>query len=231
MVNNFLKRLFVAQCCLCGVDAIDPICPSCRRELPWIDSACTQCGLSLSPLLPGNNGLCGQCLVEPPPFVRCIGALEYRPPISHLIGAFKYQRKLHYGRILSLLLVERLRAEPTTCLVDALVPVPLHWRRRWNRGFNQAEIIGDELARALNIPLRAKTLLRRQFGTPQQDLSAAERRRNLRGNFEVRGDVRQLHIALIDDVMTTGATASEITRALLDAGAASVQVWCLARTP
>lgn len=226
MVNNFLRRLVVAQCCLCSGDTIDPICPPCLRELPWIDSACTQCGLALP-----DGGICGQCLIEPPPFERCISALEYRPPISHLIGAFKYQRKLHYGRILSLLLAERLRGELTTRHIDALVPVPLHWRRRWRRGFNQAEIIGDELSRALDIPLRAKALIRRQLGTPQKDLSAAERRRNLRGNFEARGDLRQLHIALIDDVVTTGATASEITRTLLDAGAASVRVWCLARTP
>jgi ComF family protein len=226
MVNNCLRRLVVAQCCLCGGDTIEPICKPCLRELPWIDSACTQCGLGLP-----DEGLCGQCLVEPPPFTRCIGALEYRPPISHLIGAFKYQRKLHYGRLLSLLLAERVCAESIPSNVDALVPVPLHWRRRWSRGFNQAEIIGDELSRALTIPLRAKALIRRHLGTPQQDLSAAERRRNLRGNFETRGDVRGLHLALVDDVVTTGATASEITRTLLDAGAASVQVWCLARTP
>lgn len=226
MVNNFLGRLIAAQCCLCGSDTIDPICPPCRNELPWITNACTQCGLSLS-----MDGICGQCLIEPPPFTRCIGAFEYRPPISHLIGAFKYQRKLHYGRALSLLLAERLLAAHATPTADVLMPVPLHWRRRWKRGFNQTEIIGDELSRALKIPLNARALIRRHLGTPQQDLSAVERRRNLRDNFSVRGDWRGAHIAVIDDVVTTAATTSEITRTLLNAGAATVQVWCLARTP
>lgn len=229
MVNNFLKRLFAAQCSLCGGDTPEPICEPCRRELPWIDAACVQCGLSLPHSdLPGGD-LCGQCLVEPPPFTRCIAALEYRAPVSHLIGAFKYQRKLSHGRNLSQLLAERLRAETATA--DAIVPVPLHWRRRWTRGFNQAEIIGDELARALHIPLLTSALTRLQLGTPQQQLSAAKRARNLRGNFAARDNVRGLRIGLVDDVVTTGATASEITRVLLNAGAASVQVWCLARTP
>jgi ComF family protein len=111
------------------------------------------------------------------------------------------------------------------------VPVPLHWRRRWTRGFNQAEVIADELAYRLRIPLHAQALLRRQQHTPQQQLTAAQRRRNLRSGFAIRGDVRGRHVALVDDVVTTGATAAEIARTLLDAGAASVQVWCLARTP
>lgn len=225
MVNKFLRQLFATQCSVCGGDTPEPICPPCLGELPWIDGACAQCGLSLP-----APGLCGHCLVEPPPFERCIGAFEYRAPVSHLIGAFKYQRALHYGRLLSALLVERLRAEPALD-ADLIVPVPLHWRRRWGRGFNQAEIIGDELAHALEIPLSANALLRTEAGTPQQHLTAAERRRNLRGCFRVRGDLADRHIALVDDVVTTGATAAEITRTLLDAGAASVQVWCLARTP
>jgi len=225
MVNNFLLRLFASQCCICGGDSAESICSPCASELPWTDTACTQCGLSLS-----APGLCGQCLIEPPPFTRCISAFEYRAPVSHLIGAFKYQRRLVYGRALSALLAARLHTEPELA-ADIIVPVPLHWRRRWTRGFNQAEVIADELAHRLRIPLHAKALLRLKQHTPQQQLTAVQRRRNLRSGFAIRGDVRGRHVALVDDVVTTGATAAEIARTLLDAGAAAVQVWCLARTP
>jgi ComF family protein len=146
------------------------------------------------------------------------------------VAHFKYSGRLAYGRLLSRELLRRL-ADEADLQANLLMPVPLHWRRRWSRGFNQAEIIGDELSRALKLPLQTRWLSRVRATTPQQSLSAAERRRNLRAAFALRAPLTGLHIALIDDVVTTGATVGEISRLLLAAGAASVQVWCLARTP
>ena len=224
---NYLpwRRLPASSCALCGNTASGGICPPCHEELGWIDHGCANCGLPLP-----YRGLCALCQINPPPFARCICPLTYEAPISHLIGAFKYQRKLQYGRMLSQLLIERLR-EYDELAADVIVPAPLHWRRRWTRGFNQAEIVGDEISRAFAIPLQARWLRRIRSTPPQQALTAEQRRQNLRGAFVATRSLHGLHVALIDDVVTTCATVSEISQVLLDAGAASVQVWCLARTP
>ncbi len=230
MVNSLywrrlLGRLSAEPCALCDAPSASGICAACLDELDWIDNACAQCGLPLP-----HAGLCALCQIKPPPFARCICPLTYEMPVSHLISAFKYRHQLHYGRILSRLLIERLR-QCDALAADVIVPAPLHWRRRWARGFNQAEVIGDELGRALGIPLQARWLRRVRATPRQQELNAEQRRKNLRGAFAVSQPLPGLHVALIDDVVTTCATASEMSRELLAAGAASVQIWCLARTP
>jgi ComF family protein len=222
---RIFRRPGLQNCALCGNSSNSGICAACNHDLSWIDQACTHCGIPLPHL-----GLCALCQIKPPPFSRCISPFAYAAPLSHLLGAFKYEHKLHYGRILSGFLVERLR-ECDDLAADIIVPTPLHWRRRWSRGFNQAEIIGDELSRALAIPLEAQALRRVRATPRQQQLNAEQRRKNLRGAFAASRSVQGAHVALVDDVVTTCATSTEISRVLLAAGAASVQVWCLARTP
>jgi ComF family protein len=228
-----------SHCLLCGLPGIEmqaaDLCADCSAELPRIGQHCPHCGLPLpdphrTVSVPLASSPCGQCLLAPPPYRRCIAPLLYRPPVAQLIARFKYSGRLACGRLLCDELLRRLRCEPDPG-ADLIVPVPLHWRRRWARGFNQAEIIGDELSRALRIPLRSDLLARSRPAPPQQSLGADQRRRNLRGAFALRGPAVGLDIALVDDVVTTGATAAEIAGLLLGAGARSVQVWCLARTP
>ncbi len=224
-----LKTSLPRSCALCASPAQNDICTGCERELPRITAACRWCGIPFE-----GGELCGDCLTDPPAFARCIAPLRYEAPISHLLGAFKYQGNFNYGRILSRLLIERLRQEfrrPEPIAIDAIVPVPLHWSRRWRRGFNQAELIADELSRALNLPMQSRWLRRTRSSAPQQSLDAEARRKNLRDAFHCSDAVRGLHIAVVDDVVTTGATANVIARTLLAAGAASVEIWCLARTP
>lgn len=224
MIKKFLFRPS-RHCMLCGTFTSKDICLHCNSDLPRIESSCQHCGI---PLL--HDGLCGDCLIAPPMFSRCIAALRYEPPISHLVGAFKYQSNFNHGRILSQLLIERLRQEDTQSIA-ALIPVPLHWRRRWQRGFNQTEIIADELSRALQLPMQTRWLRKIRSGTPQQHLDAEARHSNLRDAFACKRDLTNLHLAVIDDVVTTGATANAIARILRKRGAASVQIWALARTP
>jgi ComF family protein len=228
MVNNFWGRLFPSRCVLCGRPGLNiDLCGPCAEQLPRIGTRCEHCGL---PLPPGATPLCGRCLYDPPPFATCISPLLYQAPISQLLTGFKYGGKFSYGRVLAAQLIDCLRAGPTSA-VDCLLPVPLHWRRRWQRGFNQSEIIADELGRALRLPVHPRWLRRRRATPPQQGLTARERARNLRDCFVAARPLHGLRIALIDDVVTTGATAAELTRVLRSAGAAAVQVWCLARTP
>lgn len=230
MVNSAWYRIVANHCLLCGLRAPADLCAACAAELPHVRACCPRCGLPLPVARP-----CGACLEDPPPYRHCIAPLLYQAPVSQLIARFKYGGQLPCGRLLSELLLRCLRDAPPQP-VDMVAPVPLHWRRRWQRGFNQAEVIGDTLARALGLPLCVDLLRRTRPTPPQQGLDAEQRGSNLRGAFATgrgRHDrrLRDQHVALVDDVVTTGATAAEIARVLLAAGAASVQVWCLARTP
>lgn len=237
MVNNFLRslaRLLPTRCLLCGMDVphgfVDNstdcgICPDCLAELPLVRHPCPLCALPL----PAADALaCGACLSRPPPYVRCVSATLYATPADRLIAALKYRSQLPVARALTPLLIAQIGAAPS---VDVILPVPLHWQRRWRRGFNQAEVIANELARSLGIEMQARWLRRHHTTPAQQTLTADARRRNLRGAFIVTGPVTQKRIALVDDVVTTASTATELTHALLKAGATSVEVWCLARTP
>jgi ComF family protein len=223
-------REAAGPCLLCGLAGAEPhaanLCAACAAGLPRIGHHCPHCGLPLPASHP-----CGHCLLDPPPYLRCIAPLRYEAPVAQLIAHFKFSGQLACGRLLCDELLRRLHREPDLG-ATLIVPVPLHWRRRWTRGFNQAEIIGDELSRALRIPLEVDLLARSRPTPPQQSLSARQRRHNLSAAFNLHGPVPAgQDVALVDDVVTTGATAAEIARLLLAAGVRSVQVWCLARTP
>jgi ComF family protein len=228
MITNLIHRLWPGHCVVCGGPSADgaDLCRPCHRELPWLERPCPRCGLPL-PEPAGPAAPCGACLRQPPPFSACHAPFLYQPPVSRLIASFKYRDRYSYGRALAIELARRVDAGA----VDALLPVPLHWRRRWTRGFNQAEVIADQLGRMLTLPVHARWLRRRRSTPPQQGLDAQARALNLRGAFALDHAPTGLRVALVDDVVTTGATAAELSRLLLAAGAATVQVWCLARTP
>ncbi len=198
------------------------ICRACSDELPWLEHACRQCALPL-----GNSGLiCGACLSKPPGFDRTQALWHYLPPVTGLIRALKFQGRQDLARLLGKVMASRL--QPTS-LPDCLVPVPLHPARYRARGFNQALEIARPVASQLKIPL-CPTLCRRvRITPPQRTLDAAARRKNLRGAFQATADLSGCHIAILDDVLTTGATADEVAAALKRAGAVQVEVWVLAR--
>lgn len=200
-------------------------CASCRATLPWNDRACRHCAL---PLAATALDACANCLRLPPPQDRTWTAFHYAAPVSHDIIALKFHARFASAHALGELMAARLALRPEP-LPEWLVPVPLHASRLRLRGYNQAL----ELARALaaRLPLRlAPAVARRLRATPEQTrLSSAQRRRNLRGAFAVDAEVRGRHVALLDDVVTTGATAAELARAMRAAGAARVEVWAAAR--
>lgn len=240
MVNNFRKTLCLQGeqwrsragwslpiwprvCVACGSACRErDLCPDCGGDFIWVELACERCGLPV-PI----EGLCGACLDRSPPFDCCRSALWYSPLASQLISSFKYRRQLSCGRVLAELLAECLPADPA---IDALVPVPLHWTRRWRRGFNQAEELARWLSRATGKPiLPAVSRIRRT--PPQQGLDAAERRRNLRRAFRLRRPVAGKRLAVIDDVVTTASTGAAMAQLLKHCGASRVELWCIARTP
>lgn len=222
-VDEMLGALWPPRCVLCGGAAEpDNLCSGCRADLPWQRTGCLRCAEPL----PGVVQACGACIRQPPPFEATAAALAYRPPITTLVQRFKYRADLAAGRALAAAMAERARRADRPQL---LVPVPLHWTRQLKRGFNQAELLALDLAASGGPPVHG--LLRRARRTPaQSNLAAGRRRANVRGAFQCRPLPPGLrHVALVDDVMTTGATLAECARTLKRAGVQRVDVWVAAR--
>lgn len=230
MVN---KWLIIEQTCLLCDERCqsEPLCSACEADLPWLDGRCLVCAVPL----PSRGLVCGECLKRPPAFDHVEVPWRFAFPVDALISRFKHQAHWPYGRLLGERLAHHLQHAYADGLPrpDALLPVPLARRRLRQRGFNQAQMLAQWLSRALAITLEARTLERLIDTPPQQQLDAATRRRNLRQAFTLSGEaaVSGRHLALVDDVLTTGATAEALASLLKRAGAARVDVYCLARTP
>lgn len=215
---------WLGLCLLCRqpCDERPLLCDWCRQALQQREPRCRLCAAPL----PGEGILCGRCQRRPPPWQRLQVIGDYLPPYPMLIPRLKYSGQTLLAPPLARLLADHLKLAPPP---EAIIPVPLHWWRQWWRGFNQAQEIADALGEIIGIPCDNK-LLQRTKATPQQtSLSAGQRRRNLRGAFQIAPH-RYQHVALLDDVVTTGATASLLTRLLHESGIQRVEVWALCRT-
>ncbi len=230
MVYNW--SIIEQRCLLCDERCEgQPLCSSCEADLPWLDGRCTVCAVPL----PSRGLVCGECLKRPPSYDHVEVPWRFAFPVDALITRFKHQARWPYGRLLGERLAHHLEHAFADGLPrpDLLLPVPLARRRLRQRGFNQAQMLADWLSRPLGIATDARAL-ERVLDTPaQQQLDAATRRRNLRQAFAIATgtDVKGRHLALVDDVLTTGATAEALARLLKRAGAERVDVYCLARTP
>ena len=222
-----LDYLLPPRCVLCGLPSGPVcICCACKADLPWQGPHCLRCSM---PVGSARDRICGRCIQEAPPFFRTVSPLKYEFPADRLVQGFKFRRQLAAGRVLSHLICEyvtRHRIEHP----DMLIPVPLHNRRLMNRGFNQAYELAHYAGRALDIPLLPSALRRHRNTKAQSGLSRIQRRKNVRNAFYWHGSVKPAcHVALLDDVMTTGTTISECARILKKAGAKRVDVWVAAR--
>ncbi|MBK6960214.1 MAG: ComF family protein [Gammaproteobacteria bacterium] len=217
--------LFPGRCLLCGNPsrrALD-LCAPCEADLPYLDSACGQCALPLP-----APGICARCQQHPPPFAISVVPCRHAFPIDHLIQRLKYGGELAQVAPLASLLATALRRRPEP-LPQALVPVPLHWRRQATRGFNQALELANQIGKTLAIPVRPDLVRRARATPPQVGMARTERRRNLARAFVARAASMPEHIALIDDVVTTGSTMEALARCLGQAGAARIEVWAISR--
>jgi len=154
----------------------------------------------------------------------------YRTPVDALLRAFKFQGRLVHVRVLARIMSDHVQASGSR-LPDLLVPVPLHPSRLRERGFNQAVELARLIGRALAIPLDTQTCQRIRLTSAQSGLTATERRRNLRNAFYVRPMDLPRSLAIVDDVMTTGATVASMAQALRRQGVERIEVWVCARTP
>lgn len=215
------------RCLLCGAAGVAgmDLCADCAAELPRNRSCCARCALPLA--LPA--AVCGECQRRMPPWDAAWAPFRYGWPLDRLESRYKFANDLAAGRVLSTLW----QREPCpVALPQVLLSVPLHRSRLRQRGYNQALELARPLARALAMPLRHDVMQRLRRTEAQTELDAVGRRRNVRGAFALReGVALPGHVALLDDVMTTGATLAECTGVLKRAGVSRVDVWALARAP
>lgn len=219
---------WLGLCLLCRQPCDDTplLCSWCRHAQRQHDRRCLMCAAPLPEQHRESELLCGRCQCRPAPWERLQVIGDYQAPYAQLIPQLKYSGQILLAPLLARLLADHLDlANPP----QVIIPVPLHWWRQWWRGFNQAEEIGHALSALTGIPCDTR-VLRRTRSTPQQTrLSAGQRRRNLRGAFEIEPH-HYRHVALLDDVVTTGATAGQLTRLLHEHGVTTVEVWAICRT-
>ena len=229
-MNNWLSIiqdwLYPPTCLVCG----DPgaagldLCEPCADALPYNRIACPRCGLALPT---PQTAECGRCQKHPPAFHATHALFRYEEPVRHLIHALKFGAHYPSARLLGSLLADALCGlEDKPAL---LIPVPLHPSRYRERGFNQATEIARTLSRRLHIPLDLTSSARVRPTQPQAELAAEQRARNIRKAFRILKAPKATHVAILDDVVTTGATVNELAKVLCAAGVERVDVWACAR--
>lgn len=229
--SRWPNRCAVCRCATSG--RLARVCAACEARFGAWRARCDACAQPLSAATSLGLARCGACLREPPAWSRAVAALDYDFPWDRLLSALKFRDGLDLLPWFVRRLGDAVARGPAST-VDALLPVPLAPRRLAERGYNQAWELARRLARELGIAAQAHGL-ERVIDTPHQISLPRERRAaNVRGAFAVAPDARASlagrRVALIDDVMTTGATLGEAARTLRAAGAAEVEVWVLART-
>lgn len=222
-IRSQIERSLPTQpCLLCGAPSRERVwCNACDVALPYLSLAhCPQCAL------PTHDGaVCGHCLQHPPDFDHAVAVFSYSFPVDKLVQALKFNQQLTLARSLAQSLALRIETRP-----DSIVPMPLHPARLRERGFNQSLELARHLARRLNVALMPDAVQRVRDTLPQSGLPWKERKKNLRQAFVCSEEVAGKHIAIVDDVMTTGASLNELAKVMKAAGALQVSAWVVART-
>lgn len=202
------------------------LCESCEQDLPIIKNCCVSCGKVLGV----DQRECGFCLKNGLNNIKTKVFFDYKPPIDQIILNFKFQNNLVGGRVLSELLANHIdkqccdRVKP-----EVIIPVPLHPKRLRVRGYNQALEISKSISRKLNIPIDKFSIIRKKNTKAQATLSLKERKNNLKGAFSNARKIHYKHVAIVDDVITTGNTVRELCKLLKRLGVEQIDVWCLAK--
>jgi ComF family protein len=212
------------DCLLCGgVSARATVCEACERALPFLGMSCARCAVPLA-----TAGTCGECQRREPAFDGAVAAFEYRFPVDRLVHRFKYSGDLAVGRWLALRLEERVAAHDAP---DLLVAPPLAGARLRARGFNQSVVLARHVGRRLRVRHSHRAFRKVRETSPQPGLGRRQRLANLREAFRCDLRLSGEHVAIVDDVMTTGATMDALAKLLKANGASRVSVWAIARTP
>lgn len=229
--GSAFARAFSQDCQLCGSLSRAIICEDCTRDLPFrLDQGCPCCGEAGA-----DKQRCGACLADPPHFDSTVSAFHYQFPLDRLLQAYKFRANLALTAVLADAMAAQLARALTDgrCrLPDIIIAMPLSAQRLASRGFNQSTLLGRAVAERFGLRFAASGLMRVRDTRPQAGLKRIERHLNVKNAFacaSAQPNLQGAHVALLDDVMTTGATMSAAAQALKQAGAATVDAWAVAR--
>lgn len=213
-------------CVLCNQfhSTISAVCMPCIALMPQLGFTCTHCAY---PLFDADYLVCGQCIKNTPHFDRTLCAYAFEEPLRSLIHQFKYQQKLYLASFLSQLIINAW--EEGSIKPQCLIPMPMHPKKLKIRGFNQTVLLAQTLAKRLQIPMDLSCCKKVVNTMPQAQLDGEARPQNIKGAFQVSAMPYQ-HVALIDDLLTTGSTANELAVSIKKTGVEQVDLWCCART-
>lgn len=243
MINHWLKNnqllnlqsitavLLKPHCFLCVTNTTQKhgLCSDCLNNLTWAPAnSCPQCGLI------SDGSLCGSCISSPPVFDATITVFLYAYPIDAMIQRYKYSETLSLSQTFGQLLNEKIRLTNNFNAIDLIIPMPMHPTRLKERGFNQAlevaKVLDKLLCKNKSRKLDYKSAIRQTLTPPQASLPLKDRVKNIKGAFKINKDLSGKRIAIVDDVMTTGASLNELAKTLKKAGATHVECWVIART-
>lgn len=224
LVDSLVRAALPPRCTLCGTTTPGALlCEPCAAELPWNTPCCPGCALPTA-----SGALCPACAQAAEPYDAAFSALRFEGPVQRAVHGLKYSARFLNAALLASLMAQPLK-QRLGPLPQLLLPMPLARGRQFKRGYNQAQQLAAELGKALAIPVNTIAAKRLRTTEDQIGKSRRERQANVKGAFTLSADVTGQHIALVDDVMTTGATLAELSRAARAAGAARIEVWTAAR--
>lgn len=238
MLKSLSQWIFPNICCLCSHYSTTgrDLCSTCYALLPWIVDRCYRCGLPLDAVYPGTESIhCLSCQQSPPPFDRLCSVFSYEAPITKITTGLKFGKCLAYGAILGEIFAEKVMDVwyKNTELPEVIIPVPLHEKRLRSRGFNQSVELLDPLLKRYSIPMLLDVCTRTRKTPPQSQLNKQSRKRNLKNAFQIATPYSEFpyeHIAIMDDVVTTGSTVKALSHLFKDAGVQQIDIWCICRT-
>lgn len=210
-------------CLCCRQSSHSLLCEDCQSDIPVLDHYCIRCGMPLG----GHTDICGPCALQPPVWDYLHILADFEFPFRALVHQMKYQKDYSCALLLGQMLANtypKTEAKP-----EAIIPVPLHWKRKWLRTFNQSEILAKPIQNQLNIPINRDVIQRIRSTKVQAGLNKQERLMNLKNAFQIKSH-RYRHVAILDDVVTTGVTVSTLVKLLKESGCQRVDVWAICRT-
>lgn len=230
-IKSLINLVLPSCCVLCGAAGITEhdLCLACATELPCLENhhTCQQC----ADILPIPSEHCGNCLKQSPAYDRTIALYHYQTPLTSLITRLKFSADLKQANLLGQLLAEKLLIfYQQQALPDVIIPMPLHIRRLQERGFNQSVELARPITKQLCIPLELHACQRIRATSAQINLPSSLRQKNLHNAFIVNTRLQRKHVAILDDVITTGASVQALSQALRQQGVTQIDVWCIART-
>lgn len=226
-MKKFMQMMPFWQCTLCQKPAGELLCNDCQKSLPWRENPCWLCATELPST---TQQICGACLKKPPPWRQLVAPWRFEPPITQLVHRFKFNFHPHLAAYLAKLASPYMQAFYDLEPVELIVPVPLHRLRQSKRLYNQSDWIAHTLAKKFDCPLDTHSLRRIRHTRAQAKMTnPIARRRNIQAAFQAKNPPTATRIALVDDVCTSGATASACIRTWQQVTPAKFSLWCLAR--